>query len=57
MFKDKKKEAPAFTAAGLPIDRSLKVEKTKAAKRAESAANKNHVRLPFSPPRPMSVIR
>ena len=34
-MKKKESEAPAFTANGLPIDRSIKIVKSKAAKREE----------------------
>ena len=39
MLKRKEKEVPAFTANGLPIDRSIKIEQSQAAKRAELNRN------------------
>ena len=39
MLKKKESEAPAFTANGLPIDRSIKIVKSKAAKREEVKRN------------------
>ena len=48
MLKRKEKEAPAFTANGLPIDRSIKIEKSQAAKRAE--VNRNLVAYSFIAP-------
>ena len=48
MLKRKEREVPAFTANGLPIDRSIKIEKSQAAKRAE--LNRNIVAYSFIAP-------
>ena len=48
MFSRKEKEGPAFTANGLPIDRSIRIEKSQAARRAE--VNRNLVAYSFIAP-------